>query len=205
MWEKMITVADQGHASDVNVQFHTNGTIWNDDYVRILPKFKHVQIAVSIDSHNTDQLKYIRHQVDVDALYKNFERYIALSKEHDNITVNICFTVSVYNIWYADTILKEFARHGVSVTTNVVYGPDQYDFRHLPWEIKNIIVKRFTGNSTCQTLISLLNHQLPGCDIWWPRLWQEIRVLDRTRNQSFAETFPEYYQALLPYIPNEPS
>jgi organic radical activating enzyme len=205
MWERMIAVADQGQAKDVGIQFHTNGTIWNDDYVRILPEFKHVQIAVSIDSHIKEQLQYIRHRVDVDALYKNLERYIALSKEHSNITVNICFTVSVYNIWYADAILTEFAKHGVSITTNVVYGPDQYDFRHLPIEVKQMIIERFTGNTDCEKLVSLLNFTVPGCDIWWPRLWKEVHILDRIRNQSFADTFPEYYQALLPYIPNEPS
>lgn len=205
MWEKMIDVADRGQASEVSIQFHTNGTLWNDDYVRILPKFKHVQITVSIDSHIAEQLKYIRHRVDVDALYTNLARYIALSKEHSNISVNICFTVSVYNIWYADSILKELAKYGVMISTNIVYGPDQYDSRHLPAEIKNKLIQRFKDNPDCEKLVSLLNFVVPGCDVWWPRLWKEIRVLDQIRKQSFAEVFPDYYQELLPYIPNEPS
>jgi MoaA/NifB/PqqE/SkfB family radical SAM enzyme len=199
MWDQLL----QADVSDTKIQFHTNGTIWNQEYIDLLPKFKEVQIAVSIDSHIPEQLKYIRHKVDVDHLYANLQKYIGLSQQHSNISVNICFTVSIYNIWYADQITTELAKHGVPVTVNVVYGPDQYDMRHLPWEIKKPLAARLADNEYCHALVNLLNHNIPGCDIWWPKFWAEVKILDRIRSQSFAEAFPEYYQAILPYLPNE--
>lgn len=205
MWDKMIDAANNDKVADTAIQFHTNGVIWNQSYIDILPKFKHVQIAISIDSNDTNQLEYIRHKVDVVALQENIEKYIELSNKYKNISVNICFTVSIYNIWYADAILDGLEKYGVPVFSNVVYGPDQYDFRHLPPEIKHQLIEKFKNNKKCEKFISLLNHQIPGCDIWWPRFWEELHILDRVRDQSFAETFPEYYQAMLPYIPNEPS
>jgi len=205
MWDKMIDIANNDKVADTAIQFHTNGVIWNQSYIDILPKFKHVQIAISIDSNDTNQLEYIRHKVDVVALQENIEKYIELSNKYKNISVNICFTVSIYNIWYADAILDGLEKYGVPVFSNVVYGPDQYDFRHLPPEIKHQLIEKFKNNKKCEKFISLLNHQIPGCDIWWPRFWEELHILDRVRDQSFAETFPEYYQAMLPYIPNEPS
>ena len=205
MWDKMIDATNNDKVADTAIQFHTNGVIWNQSYIDILPKFKHVQIAISIDSNDTNQLEYIRHKVDVVALQENIEKYIELSNKYKNISVNICFTVSIYNIWYADAILDGLEKYGVPVFSNVVYGPDQYDFRHLPPEIKHQLIEKFKNNKKCEKFISLLNHQIPGCDIWWPRFWEELHILDRVRDQSFAETFPEYYQAMLPYIPNEPS
>jgi MoaA/NifB/PqqE/SkfB family radical SAM enzyme len=205
MWDKMIDAANNDKVADTAIQFHTNGVIWNQSYIDILPKFKHVQIAISIDSNDTNQLEYIRHKVDVVALQENIEKYIELSNKYKNISVNICFTVSIYNIWYADAILDGLEKYGVPVFSNVVYGPDQYDFRHLPPEIKHQLIEKFKNNKKCEKFISLLNHQIPGCDIWWPRFWEELHILDRVRDQSFAETFPEYYQAMLPYISNEPS
>jgi hypothetical protein len=143
--------------------------------------------------------------VDVDQLYINLKKYIDLSHRYSNILVNICFTVSIYNIWYADQITTELSKFKIPVTVNVVYGPEQYDMRHLPLEIKKLLADRLATNEHCQNLVGLLTHVIPGCDIWWPKFWQEVQVLDQIRSQSFAEVFPEYYQAILPYLPNESS
>jgi MoaA/NifB/PqqE/SkfB family radical SAM enzyme len=201
MWDELL----QADVSNTKIQFHTNGTIWNQEYADLLHKFKQVQISVSIDSHIPEQLKYIRHKVDVDQLYINLKKYIDLSHRYSNILVNICFTVSIYNIWYADQITTELSKFKIPVTVNVVYGPEQYDMRHLPLEIKKLLADRLATNEHCQNLVGLLTHVIPGCDIWWPKFWQEVQVLDQIRSQSFAEVFPEYYQAILPYLPNESS
>jgi MoaA/NifB/PqqE/SkfB family radical SAM enzyme len=198
MWDSLL----QSDVSNTKMQFHTNGTIWNQKYVDLLPKFKEVQIAISIDSHIPEQLKYIRHKVDVDQLYTNLTRYINLSHQYSNISVAICFTVSIYNIWYADQITDELAKFGIPVNINVVYGPEQYDMRHLPVEIKQTLALRLSKNKHCHELVRLLNHTIPGCDIWWPKFWKEVQILDQIRGQSFDKVFDEYYKALIPYLPN---
>jgi len=202
MWDRIIAVAEQGQSAETTLQYHTNGTLWNQKYIDVLLKYKEARIGISIDSNDPLQLAYIRDRIDIESVFKNLEKYIELDKTNPTVTVNISFTVSVFNIWYADTIVDELSKFGIPVAINVVYGPDQYDMRHLPAEIKQTLIKRLSKNPQCDKLVSLLHHNIPGCDVWWPRFWKEVAILDRIRNQSFADTFPEYYQALMPYIPN---
>ena len=201
MWDRMIACADNDSVSDVSMQFHTNGTIWNQNYIDILPKFKHVQISISIDSHDQEQLSYIRYQVDVDKLYSNLKKYIELSNQHSSISVNICFTPSIYNIWYADEIHAGLSKFKLPITINPVYGPEQYDMRHLPIPVKNQIIEKLKKYKKLNQLIKLLNQTIPGCDIYWPKFWKEVQILDRIRNQKFEQVFPAYYKAIEPFLP----
>jgi sulfatase maturation enzyme AslB (radical SAM superfamily) len=203
MWSRMVACADNNLVSDVSIQFHTNGTIWNQSYVDTLSKFKHVQIAISIDSHIPEQLSYIRHLVDVDKLYLNLKKYIELSKQYSNISVNICFTLSIYNIWYADEIYAGLSEFNLPISINPVYGPKQYDIRHLPIPVKNQIIKKLEKDKkpNLLKLVKILNHTIPGCDIYWPKFWKEAQILDRIRNQKFEQVFPEYYEAIKPFLP----
>ena len=34
----------------------------------------------------------------------------------------------------------------------------------------------------------------------WNEFWREIKVRDKFRNESFAKTFPEYYNLIKDYI-----
>jgi organic radical activating enzyme len=199
MWDRMLAVANQNKTNNTKIQFHTNGTIWNKQYIDILPKFKEVNIGISIDSHLPEQLQYIRHGIDLTKLYENLKKYIELSKQYNNISVYICCTVSIYNVWYIDDIFNELKQHGLPVGINVVYGPDHYDMRHLPVPIKNQLVEKFS-NSNLPKIVNLLNQTIPGHDVYWPKFCREVKLFDKIRNQNFANIFPDYYQALLPYL-----
>lgn len=203
MWDRMIKSANEGKTQNTSIQFHTNGTIWNQEYINLLPKFKNVAIGFSIDSNDDEQLKYLRYKVDIEKLHRNLEKYINLSKEYGSISVKISFTVSIYNIWYADTIFKELTKLSVPVYINVVYGPEHYDMRHLPVPVKKQIINKLSESSgipELDKLSKLLSNTVPGCDIYWPKFWKEVEIFDRIRNQSFAKTFPEYYEAIKPYL-----
>ena len=201
MWERMVKVANEGGAANTKMQMHTNGTIWNQEYIDCLPKFKSAHIGVSIDAVDPAQLSYIRTGVDSSKLFKNLEKYVALSKAHTNVTVYICLTVSIFNIWYLDEILNELSNHGVSVGLNVVYTPEQYDFRHLPHPVKNAIIEKFTtSTSNCRSklepIIKLLQNNIPGCNVYFPKFWYELKALDKIRNVKFEEIMPEYFKAI---------
>jgi MoaA/NifB/PqqE/SkfB family radical SAM enzyme len=199
MWERMIKSANDNKVSNTAIQFHTNGTIWNQEYIDILPKFKSVHIGISIDSNNPAQLAYIRHGVNVDVLQENIKKYIELTKQYNNITAYICCTVSSYNVWDLNTIVSELRKHNLPVGINVVHAPEKYDIRHLPQEVKQKIISRLTDPSL-QKIIKLLNHTIPGCDVEWPKFCKEVDMLDNIRDQKFSDVFPDYYTALKPYI-----
>jgi len=199
MWDRIISAADQDKLSNTKVQFHTNGTIWNQKYIDTLHNFKSANIGISIDSGNHQHLEYIRHGVDVEKLFENLKKYQQLTQEYKHISLNICCTVSIYNIWYLDEILNELSKFGLDVGLNFVYGPEQYDLRHLPQSIKNQLIRKFSQNSRLSKATSLLKHTIPGCDIYWPKFCKEVEILDQIRNQRFKEVFPDYYAALEPF------
>ena len=202
MWERMIRAANEGKTANTGVRIHTNGTIWNQDYMDCLPKYKNVKIGISIDAVDHKHLGYVRHGVNVDRLTQHLKKYIALSKSHANISVYICFTVSIFNIWYLDSILKELSSYGVGVGVNVVYSPEQYDFRHLPQSIKDSLIERFSNydgmyKDQVNNVVRLLRRNIPGCNIYFPKFWRELQDLDAIRNESFKDVMPEYYEALV--------
>jgi organic radical activating enzyme len=201
LWDRIIAVSERDSVKNTAIKFHTNGTIWNQSYIDTLDKFKDAKIQVSIDSDNDDQLRYIRHKVDVDKLYNNLAKYISLSNEHTNISVGIALCVSIYNVWYVDVIYHNLKkRFGLDVNINIVYGPDQYDMRHLPKQIKQHLIEKFQSIPYLEGIVNQLKYTVPGCDVYWPKFWEEVEIFDKLRNQSFADTFPEYYTAIKPYL-----
>lgn len=200
MWERMIKVAGEGGAKNTDVQMHTNGTIWNQSYIDCLPKFKSAKIGVSIDAINPEHSKFIRHGVDHDKVIENLKKFVDFSKQHDNVNVYICLTVSIFNIWYLDEIYEGLAKLA-PVGINVVYTPEQYDFRHLPHPLKNTLIERFektTGmtRTKLDPIINLLKNNIPGCNIYFPKFWYELNNLDKIRGMEFAKIMPEYFEAL---------
>ena len=202
MWNKIISASEAGKTSNTDAQLHTNGTIWNQDYVDCLHKFKSFNIGISVDASDPKHLAYVRHGVDVEKLQENIQKYIEVTKKHSNVTAYICLTVSIFNIWYIDQILDTLGNFGLTIGVNVVYTPERYDFRHLPIEVKTSLIERFSnyhGKFTTQmsTLVNLLKHNIPGCNIEFPKFWYELIALDKIRDQKFKEVMPEYYQALI--------
>jgi hypothetical protein len=89
----------------------------------------------------------------------------------------------------------------LNVGANVVYTPEQYDFRHLPHPVKNELIERlsaYTGQHkrNINNMVNLLKHNIPGCNVLFPKFWYELNNLDKIRNVKFAEVMPEYYKAL---------
>ena len=139
----------------------------------------------------------------------NYIKSIEYSLSRTNNLLALYSRKGLINIWYIDKILEELDKLGLFVGINIVYGPEQYDFRHLPkpvkWAIKDKL-KASPLNSIAhykdqlQNLIALLDHVIPGCDFWWPKFWKEVEALDRIRDQRFADVFPEYYEAIKPHL-----
>jgi len=202
LFKSLDKVAGKG-SENVSLQFHTNAQRVNNEYLNLLLDFKSVNIGLSIDSHIPEHMEYIRHGCEAETVYNNSQKIIDFAKNHDNINVAITLTVTTLNVFYLGEIIEELEKYGIMVTTNYVTGPDEeYDVRHLPQPVKQIITDRINKNSTClqRNETAFLNQTIPGCDIIWPKFWKTTKLLDNIRGQSFEETFPEYYEVLHQYL-----
>ena len=182
---------------NVTIQFHTNAQRINEDYLDLLKDFKSVRIGISIDSHIKSHMEYIRHGCDADVVNKNTKKLIAFAEKNKNISLHIQLTITTLNIFYLDEIEKELSKFGIPVSLNFVTGPDEeYDIRHIPLPVREIIKKRLTNIRA----INFLMQTIPGCDIIWPKFWKTTKLLDKIRSQDFVKTFPEFYQVVKNYL-----
>lgn len=197
LFRALTAVAEADKSSTVSLQLHTNGTVWNSNYLDTLTKYKHVKIGISIDSDVASHLEYIRHPVEANVVWQNISRYKDWASNHPNIELYICVTLTPLNIFYFDSIKENLSKFMLPVGENIVYSPTEYDVRHIPVPVREIIAEKLKHHPT---LANFLMQTIPGCDVAWPKFWKITKELDSIRNQSFESTFPEFYELIKPYV-----
>ena len=198
-WNNVQKAIDNNNINGVSLGMHTNCMVWNEKYINALKLFKKVKIGLSVDSHIPEHLEYIRHKSNYAKIFENVQKYVELTKEYPHISINFVVTVSAYNAWYVEEALEKLAEYNIPAVLNYVSKPNHYDIRHLPIPAKKLLIEK-TKN---QSLKSTLSQTIPGCDIEWPKFCQELEILDGIRKQSFANTFPEWYEILKPHLTSE--
>ena len=184
-----------GASKNIELALHTNASVFNQHYLDILSQYKRVNFRISIDSDDPAQLEYIRHKGNFAQIIENSNRFKQFIDQHDNIEMGVTCTVVPLNVFYIDRILHNLkGMYNVPVGLNMVTTPE-YDVRHLPQPAKDYLI----ANTTDPLIRNFLQQTIPGCDIEWPRFCRATDQLDQLRQQSFAETFPEWWEMLEPH------
>jgi hypothetical protein len=202
VWAGLSQAIEQGHSGHIDIQIHTNLSIWNTDYLDILSNFRSVKIGMSIDSHVKPQFEYIRHKLDFDQCMINAEKFVQYAQQHKNIAAVITTSPSILNIGNLDEIYQNLTkRFGVVVgLNNFVTTPDEYyDIRHLPRSVKQHLLEKFKKMPNLTVATNFMNQTIPGCDMYWPKFCMETDRLDQIRNQNFRTAMPEWFAVLEPY------
>ena len=206
LWTSLQTAIDNGYAKNISLQLHTNGSWYNDEYMRILSQFKSVRIGLSIDSHIKEELEYIRHKSKFEQIIENSKKFMEFAAISKTVDCYVCITITPINLWNLDEIatnlISILATKDYTIklgTTNFVYDPTHYDIRHLPKAIKQIIVAKFSNNQRLLPVVRYMNQIIPGCVVQWPKFCLETEKLDKIRTQNFKTTFLEWYKVLEPY------
>ena len=184
-----------GVAKNVALNLHTNASMANDHYIKILSQYRQVGFNISVDSMVPEQFEYIRHKGNFDQTMKNSQRFIEFFDSYSNVDVGFSLTVTPLNVFYIDQVLenlkKQFRKR---VGINLVATPE-YDIRHLPVPVKTLLINCIKN----QEVRSFLTKTIPGCDIEWPKFCRATNKLDQLRDQSFSKTFPEWWAILEPH------
>lgn len=200
LWKSLQQAVEQGFANNITLQFHTNAMTWREDYMKLLTNFKNVRIGFSIDSHIDSQFNYIRHKSNYQTVSENCFKFIDFIKSYENLSCYISITPSILNIFDLDKTVEMLkTKFNIDVGfTNYVHEPKHYDIRHLPREVKKIIIEKFK-NTELEKVSNYMNSPIQGCEIYWPKFCMQTDKFDRIREQSFAKTFPEWFNILQPY------
>ena len=201
LWDSLQQAIDDGYSHNISLRISTNASVWNEEYMGILSKFKSVDIGLSIDSHIATEFEYMRYKLNFDNCINNSKKIIEFAKQNTHMSTRVSCTPSILNVWNISEIgleLRDILDIKIS-HTNFVYFPKHYDIRHLPKNVKHLINEKLKDKKEFQSIVNFMNQVIPGCSILWPRFCMETDKLDNLRGTKFKDIYPEWYSILEPY------
>lgn len=186
---------EEGFAKNITIHYNTNGTVdITKKMFDIWKKFKNVEIMFSADGVK-DKFEYLRNPGKWSKFVSIFES--TLNKK--NIYVNICYSVSIFNVLYMHEFVEWFSRYNLSADKlyfNLIWQPDYLCIKNLSLESKHK-VKNFlnSSKSTNSELNSRVNEIIDFMFLDGVNLEENfIKItnqLDKIRNESFSDTFKD--------------
>lgn len=138
---------DQGTAKNIVLDLTTNGTIWDDELIRMFDKFKNVKLNISVEA--TGELySYIRggKHFSFDQLEANIKRFSNI----ENTQIWFATLAMAYNLWnlydLRDWIVSLWQPNHRATFKNIVVNPRYLDPHVIPPEARYWAVdSRMTG------------------------------------------------------------
>ena len=182
---------DQGDSSNVTLHYVTNATVMpSNEFWDMWSKFKTIDLQFSIDG--VDQhFEYTRWPGKWTEVLTNIAKY--KTRKLANMTFTASHVVSIFTVYYLPEFLKWSLYNGFKYPyLSLCTSPVHYDIKVLPTAVKAKVKERLQHLK----LDNIVNHMYnEHIDVFDQSLaW--IKALDLQRNQSFENTYPEFYQLL---------
>lgn len=182
-------------AGDVSLHYITNGTQMPcAELLERWSQFRRVDLQISIDGIY-GVFEYNRWPADWEQVYMNVKYFNdGLRSVLPNLQISISHSVSVFTVWHLQEFVEWCRREGLpDPYLGLVSRPEHYSITVLPEAAKQAITERSTD--------PMLK---PVLDAMWAQdhtdrldtLMRYVKILDRHRDQSFPDTFPELYQRM---------
>lgn len=187
--EMIKEMVKRGHAGNIQVNYHTNATIYDPELMELWKHFKKVELFLSIDG--IDKVtEYVRYPSNFSVIENNLRRYD--DNAPDNMSFKVLYTVQALNIFY----LPEFAdwldsqnykkiivrkKHETIFHTGVLWGPNYLSTKILPEHVKEVITKKLTDY--VESKKDILN-------VW--NFSEMVNLMNSEDNSSLMKEFDEY-------------
>lgn len=188
----------------IELYYNTNGTIYDQKVVDTWKKIEMIEFNVSIDDIGS-RFEYQRFPAKWNNVLSNIMRY--KSNCGSNVRINLYTTVSLYNIFYIDELIKFNARTlKLPLRFNLLHFPDKMSIKNLPLDIKNIIKNKIDNMSADHKqyidqlfgIDAVINFMMTTekSEEQYNEFIKTTDLHDDYRKQSFKETFIEYWREL---------
>ena len=191
-------IVDRGIADQVEIHYNTNGTQYPARGEAIWRHFKTVEIAFSIDDVGK-RFEYQRTNANWQEVCANLDRFRDLKECHQNIMLQICTTVNVFNVRYLDQVAQWIDRNKESfnfVYWNMMHDAWYFSIATLPDTAKAGITEHLRSadvppqyRGEFDRIIDFMN---TGASTDGFMLRMKIADLDRKRNQNMRDVAPEF-------------
>ena len=194
--------------SKIRIYYNTNGTYFPPEEVwELYANFEKVTFAISVDDIG-DRFTYQRHPATWKEVTQNIISFREKEELYENIRWSLDPAINIFNIYYIDEIEKEFSNLGFKLSESCEhFVTGKFDCRNLPADIKSKLVSKVMSNNTSGWIINCCNFLIsqPSDDIGLKRAFKSISQIDKLRNESFKDTFKEFYELLEPHWKKESS
>ena len=191
-------IVDRGIAHQVEIHYNTNGTQYPARGESIWRHFKTVEVAFSIDDVGA-RFEYQRTNADWQEVCANLDRFRDLKECHDNILLQICTTVNVFNVRYLDQVAQWIDKNRESfnfVYWNMMHDAWYFSIATLPDTAKAVITEHLRTASVPsqfrEEFDRIVDFMNTGASTDGFMLRMKIADLDRKRNQNLCDVAPEF-------------
>ena len=199
-FEYLEYLVNAGLAGNIEIHYNTNGTQWPEDHLHLWEKFKHVEIAVSIDNLGK-RFEYERSGASWFDVTTNMGKLFELRKNSSNISLQLCVTVNVFNVLYIDEIAKHVKPYDF-VFWNLLHDAPEWCITSLPDNVKTAVETKLLGNESLPDNIrnefkSIIKFMKSPPTVTLYELMMKIKELDFRRNERLEYHHPELWKLLV--------
>lgn len=128
--------------TDFHLTFVTNGTVFKDNLIEKLKRFKSVQVEVSIENlHKTNE--YIRIGSDIEQIKNNIKLFSKHKSE--KFTIALRTVPQALSIQHYDTIVDFAIENQITIDSNVIHDPEFLKIFVLPADVKLKTIDHLTS------------------------------------------------------------
>jgi len=193
-------LVDRGIAGQIEIHYNTNGTQWPEQGEEIWRHFKTVEIAFSIDDVDA-RFEYQRSNAIWYEVETNLARFKELRNRNNNIQLQVCTTVNVFNVLYLEEVAKWVDQQGFDfVYWNMMHEAYYFSISTLPNSVKTAVVDKLsTADVSDRTRIefdNIIAFMNGGASLDGFMLRMKVADLDRKRNQDLRTVEPEFAELI---------
>ena len=184
-------------ARNIEIHYNTNGTHGpGEAAAKIWANFRHVEIAVSIDDVGC-RFEYQRSGARWSEVLTNIELFKQLRSSQPNISLQVCSTVNVFNVYYIEELANWIdAQDFDFVYWNIMHDAPYFSIAQLPRRVKQQITNRLVtapvSEKNKQEFVNIIDFMNNGVSDESGLMLAKMKELDARRNESLATVEPEF-------------
>jgi MoaA/NifB/PqqE/SkfB family radical SAM enzyme len=191
---------DLGYANEISIHYNTNGTTWDAELVEIWRHFKQVEIAFSIDNVGR-KFEIERSGAKWLDVCQNIEQAKALRSKSRNITLQVCMTINIQNVYYFEDLCRWVDIQGFDMMyVNMLHDPLYMNIGRMTPTAKELVIEKLRAGkfhpryqNDVEGIIRFIQNG-PGTD--GVEFCNFMKRTDANRNENFAETHSQIAQAM---------
>jgi len=178
-------------AQHIRLHFNTNGSIFPSKLLDTFKKFKHIDLAISLDNIGP-RFEYERGGI-WNEVEENIKKLGQLAS--DQFSVYLFPTVNIQNVLYLDELYDWAQNNGLKIFLNFVISPDHMSIDRMTPAAKELVFTKFQ-NSNIAELRNIANRVKNSTGSDGQQFRDYTQRLDNWRNENFGLAHAEIAMAM---------